>query len=71
MSILFGLKAGPLGHALSHAVGEPLFEKFKQAEIDAVVTESSVCKIQLAEGTGLPVYHPLQLLKKSNQFSQQ
>jgi len=28
-----------------------------------IVTESSVCSIQLAEGTGLPVYHPLQLLK--------
>ncbi len=65
----FGLKAGPLGHALSRAVGEPLFEKFKQAEIDAVVTESSVCKIQLAEGTGLPVFHPLQLLKNSHRIS--
>lgn len=59
----FGLKAGPLGHALSRAVGEPLFEKFRQAGIDGIVTESSVCKIQLAEGTGLPVFHPLQLLK--------
>ena len=34
----------------------------RQADIDAIVTESSVCKIQLAEGTGLPVFHPLQLL---------
>jgi Fe-S oxidoreductase len=59
----FGLKAGLLGHELSRAVGEPLFEKFKQADIDAIVTESSVCKIQLAEGTGLPVFHPLQLLQ--------
>ncbi len=58
----FGLKSGPLGHRLSAAVGEPLFELFKEAEIDAIVTESSVCKIQLAEGTGIDVFHPLKLL---------
>jgi L-lactate dehydrogenase complex protein LldF len=57
----FGLKSGPLGHKLSAAVGEPLFELFKAADIDAIVTESSVCKIQLAEGTGMEVYHPLKL----------
>ena len=57
----FGLKSGPLGHELSAAVGEPLFELFKKASIDAIVTESSVCAIQLAEGTGIQVYHPLQL----------
>jgi L-lactate dehydrogenase complex protein LldF len=57
----FGLKSGPLGHKLSAAVGEPLFALFKNAAIDAIVTESSVCTIQLAEGTGIPVYHPLQL----------
>jgi len=44
------------------AVGDALFELFKNAEIDAIVTESSVCKIQLLEGTGIEVFHPLQLL---------
>jgi len=58
----FGLKAGLLGHKLSMAVGDALFDLFKAADIDAIVTESSVCKIQLAEGTGLEVFHPLQLL---------
>ena len=58
----FGLKAGLLGHKLSMAVGDALFELFKNAEIDAIVTESSVCKIQLLEGTGMEVFHPLQLL---------
>ncbi len=57
----FGLKAGPLGHKLAIAVGQPLFNLFKEARIDAIVTESSVCTIQLAEGTGINVYHPLQL----------
>jgi Fe-S oxidoreductase len=58
----FGLKAGPLGHELSAAVGEPLFRMFKKAPIDAIVTESSVCAIQLAEGTGRPTHHPFHLL---------
>ena len=65
----FGLKAGPLGHHLSNAVGEKLFELFKESGVDAIVTESSVCNIQLKEGTGLPVYHPLQLLKLAEQTS--
>ncbi|NNK93732.1 MAG: hypothetical protein HKP41_05210 [Desulfobacterales bacterium] len=43
-------------------VGEPLFTKFKEASIDAIATKSSVCSIQLFEGTSIQVYHPLQLL---------
>jgi iron-sulfur cluster protein len=58
----FGFKAGLLGHKLSAAVGEPLFQLFKDAPIDTIVTESSVCAIQLAEGTGKPTRHPLHLL---------
>jgi len=56
------MQAGLLGHKLSMAVGDALFDLFKGADINAIVTESSVCKIQLAEGTGLKVFHPLQLL---------
>ncbi len=58
----FGLKAGPLGHDLSSAMGEQLFTLFKNADIEAIVTESSVCSIQLAKGTDIPVYHPLEFL---------
>lgn len=58
----FGMKAGPLGEGLSKAVGEPLFKLFKESGVDAIVTESSVCTLQLLDGTDLPVYHPLQLL---------
>lgn len=59
----FGLKAGALGYELSKAVAEPLCTLFLDANVDAIITESSVCAIQLAEGTGLPVYHPLALLR--------
>ena len=57
----FGLKKGALGYELSTTVGEPLFELFQAAGVDAIVTESSVCTMQLSEGTGLPVLHPLEL----------
>ena len=53
----FGLKAGVRGLHLSTAIGEELFKRFKESGVDAIVTESSVCSIQLAEGTELPVYH--------------
>ncbi len=63
MAGTFGLKTGPLGYELANAVGEPLFERFRAAEIDAIVSESSVCAMHLREGTGLPVYHPLELIQ--------
>lgn len=58
----FGLKTGPLGYELAQAVGEPLFEAFKATKVEAIVTESSVCRIHLQEGTNIPVFHPLELL---------
>jgi Fe-S oxidoreductase len=58
----FGIKAGALGFELANAVGEPLFALFKEAGIDAIVTESSVCRMHLAQGTGLEVFHPLELI---------
>jgi len=63
MAGTFGLKHGPLGYELANAVGAPLFEAFREAKVDAIVTESSVCAIQLREGVKLPVYHPLELLR--------
>lgn len=62
MAGTFGLKQGPLGYDLSTTVGQPLFEMFKESEVDAIITESSVCKMQLEDGTGLQVVHPLELI---------
>mgnify|MGYP001813658605 CR=1 FL=1 len=61
MAGTFGLKEGMLGYELSQAVGEPLFEAFKESGVDAIITESSVCKIQVLEGTDLKVWHPLEI----------
>jgi len=59
----FGMKGGALGYELSMAVGKPLFAQFAASGVEAIVTESSVCAMQLAEGTGLRVIHPLALLE--------
>ncbi|HEX9654746.1 MAG TPA: LUD domain-containing protein [bacterium] len=62
MAGTFGLKTGPLGYDLSVTVGEPLFQLFRDSEVEVILTESSVCSLQLCEGTGLPVLHPLELI---------
>lgn len=58
----FGLKAGELGYELSTEVGKPLFELFRKEQIEFGLTESSVCTIQLEEGTGLSFEHPVAVL---------
>jgi len=66
MAGTFGLKKGPLGYELSQAIGDPLFQSFKSAGVDTIVTESSVCSIHLKEGTGLKSVHPLALLREAS-----
>jgi Fe-S oxidoreductase len=57
----FGMKEGLLGYDLAQSVGEPLFKLFKESGVEAIVTESSVCRLHLMQGTGLPVFHPLEV----------
>ena len=59
----FGMKAGWLGYDLSMAVGEKLFEQFRASGCDLIATESSVCTLQLQDGLGRPVRHPLDLVR--------
>tara|TARA_B100000315_G_scaffold259223_1_gene314340 strand:- start:4739 stop:6853 length:2115 start_codon:yes stop_codon:yes gene_type:complete len=65
MAGTFGLKTGPLGAGLSAAIGKPLFELYKEQRQDYISSESGVCKLQLQQGTGLEVIHPLKLLRKA------
>ena len=67
MAGTFGLKKGMLGTALAQAVGEPLFVAFKESGVDAIVTESSVCRMHLEEGTGMPVFHPLEAVDRMSE----
>jgi L-lactate dehydrogenase complex protein LldF len=59
MAGTFGMKKGPLGYDLSMAVGDRLFERFKESACRIVATESSVCATQINDGAALKVLHPL------------
>jgi L-lactate dehydrogenase complex protein LldF len=58
----FGLKAGVLGSQLSKEVGEPLFELFTNGQVEFGLTQSSVCTMQLEQGTNLRFEHPIAIL---------
>lgn len=59
MAGTFGMKHGALGYDLSMAVGERLFDLFEKSGSKLVASESSVCAMQIGDGTGIKVLHPL------------
>ncbi len=59
MAGTFGMKHGDLGYNLSMEVGDHLFRLFKESGRKLVATESSVCSMQIADGVGVKVIHPL------------
>jgi glycerol-3-phosphate dehydrogenase subunit C len=46
-------------------VGRPLFQQVADARADFVVCDSETCRWHLAKSTGLPVYHPVQVLDRA------
>jgi iron-sulfur cluster protein len=58
MAGTFGFKEGPEGYDVSLAISETLFERLKAMGLSKVLTESSVCKMQIEHGTSLRVVHP-------------
>ena len=63
MAGTFGMKTGPLGYDLSMAVGDELFKRFARSGCTTIVTESSVCAIQIQDGLkNARVVHPLYLV---------
>jgi L-lactate dehydrogenase complex protein LldF len=63
MAGTFGMKHGALGYDLSMAVGERLFKEFEESKTKLVASESSVCAMQINDGTGMRVMHPLYFVK--------
>jgi glycerol-3-phosphate dehydrogenase subunit C len=59
----FGLKKE--NYDLSMQIGEHLFEEIRKSGVDRVVTNCGSCAIQIAQGTGLNVVHPLTLLAEA------
>ena len=48
-------------------VGAGLFEQVSHARPDFVVCDSETCRWHIAKATGLPVYHPVQILDRAYQ----
>ena len=46
-------------------VGRSLFEQVAEARPDFVVCDSETCRWHIAKATGLPVYHPVQVLDRA------
>jgi Fe-S oxidoreductase len=59
----FGFKAENI--KTSQEIGNVLFDSLKRSGASVVVTECPTCKIQIAQGTGLPVIHPIELLDRA------
>lgn len=59
----FGLRASNYERSLE--IGQPLFEAIRDAAPDRVATDCFACKLQIEEGTGLPVTHPILVLEEA------
>ena len=59
----FGLKKE--NYDLSMEIGENLFKEIRKSGVDRVVTSCGSCAMQIAQGTGLKVVHPLTLLAEA------
>jgi len=49
----------------SARIAKEALDRIKASGAEAVVTSCGMCRTQLAAGTGLPVYHPMQLLAEA------
>ncbi len=63
MAGTFGMKADT--YELSMLTGKPLFDRIAEVAPDLVVSECSTCRMQIAQGTGLPTVHPVTLLARA------
>jgi anaerobic glycerol-3-phosphate dehydrogenase C subunit len=59
----FGLKKE--NYALSMKIGENLFQEIRKSGVEQVVTSCGSCAMQIAQGTGIKVVHPLTLLAEA------
>ncbi len=57
----FGMKACHFDQSMR--MGRPLFDSIGRTGVGVVATGCGTCKIQIEQGTGLPVVHPLKLVR--------
>ena len=59
----FGIKE--TGFDKSMKIGETLFEQIRNYDAQYVLTDCPTCKIQIEQGTGIKVIHPVSIIKKA------
>ncbi len=59
----FGTKHS--NYSVSMRIGQPLFEGIAELAPDLVVTDCPGCQLQIRQGTGLTVIHPIQIVRQS------
>ncbi|HYV84759.1 MAG TPA: FAD-linked oxidase C-terminal domain-containing protein [Patescibacteria group bacterium] len=57
----FGMKTCHFDQSMR--MGRPLFDSIERTGVGVVATGCGTCKIQIEQGTGLPVVHPLKLVR--------
>jgi Fe-S oxidoreductase len=63
MAGTFGVKRS--NYAMSTTIGRALFEEIKRLAPDLVITECPGCKMQIGQGTGIAVTHPILIVKEA------
>ncbi len=59
----YGLKREKYQIAMD--VGRTLFDQVEESRPDFIVCDSETCRWHIAKATGLPVYHPVQVLDRA------
>jgi glycerol-3-phosphate dehydrogenase subunit C len=65
MAGTWGLRSGVSRSQLSLEIGRRVAERVMGYSPQAIVTESSVCSLQLSQLTGLPVLHPVSVFARA------
>ena len=50
---------------VAYQVGKILFDQAHQSEVDFLLSDSETCRWWISKHTGLPVYHPLEIMAKA------
>jgi glycerol-3-phosphate dehydrogenase subunit C len=52
-------------YQVAYEVGKPLFDQAQQLKVDFLLSDSETCRWWISKHTGLPVYHPLEIMAKA------
>ncbi len=63
MAGTWGMRSGYVGYELSRSIGEKVVQSLEATEADIIVTESTICMLQLRELSRLRVAHAIPFLK--------